>query len=120
MDEDKDGCGFASAAVDIEPFDFAMPVSDALGLADAPARQFALADAALDQLLAVRRIGGLVIGRVECGLVIVEEYRRAFIGHRTPAICTATCRFLSSFPQTFGHSGAWAQPASPEPMHTGL
>ena len=60
---------------------------DALGLADAKARQFAVADAALDQLLAVWRIGRLVIGCVECRLVVVEEYRRPFFGHRTTAIC---------------------------------
>src|SRR5207249_4532847 len=84
--------GFASGAVDVEPLDLGRPVSGALGLADMPAHQFAVADAAPDQLLAVRRIGGLVIGRVECGLVVVEEYRRAFLGHPIPAICATTWR----------------------------
>jgi hypothetical protein len=32
-------------------------------------------------------LGGLVIGRVELRLVVVKEYRPAFFGHRTPAIC---------------------------------
>src|SRR6267142_1128150 len=89
MDEDEDGSGFAIGAVDVEPFDLGRSVGGALGLADAAARQLAVADAALDQLLAVGRIGGLVIGRVECGLVVVEEYRRTFFGHPTPAICAA-------------------------------
>src|ERR1700736_3601359 len=96
LDEDKDGCGFATGAVDAEPFDLGRSVGSALGLPDAPARQFAVADAAADQLLAVRRKGGLIIGRVECGLIVVEEYRRAFLRHRTPAICPATS---SSFPR---------------------
>jgi len=47
----------------------------------------AVADAPLDQLLAVRRIGGQVISRIECSLVVGEEYRAPFFGHRTPAIC---------------------------------
>ena len=90
MDEDEDRCGCAASAVDVEPLDLARSVGDALGLADMSAREFAVADPALDQLLAVRRVGRLVIGRVECGLVVVEEYRRAFLGHRTPAICAAS------------------------------
>src|SRR5260370_41825199 len=55
MDEDKDGCGFATAAVDVEPLDLGRSVGDALGLAEAPARQFAVANTTLDQLLAVGR-----------------------------------------------------------------
>jgi len=47
----------------------------------------AVADAPLDQLLAVLRIGGQVISRIECSLVVGEEYRAPFFGHRTPAIC---------------------------------
>ena len=86
VDEDEDGCGVASGAIDIEPLDLGRSVSDALGLANVSSRQFAVADAALDQLVTVRRIGGLIIGRVERGLVIVEENRRAFFGHRTSAI----------------------------------
>ena len=76
--------------VDIEPLDLGRPVGDPLGLADAPAHLGAIA--ALDQLLAVCRIGGLVIGRVERGLVVVKEYRQACLGHRTPAVCAAASR----------------------------
>src|SRR6266850_726434 len=82
VDEDEDWCGLATAAVDVEPLDLGRSIGGALGLADMPARQFAVADAALDQLLAVGRISGLVIGRVEGGLVVVEEYRQTFFGHR--------------------------------------
>src|SRR6266851_9432805 len=85
MDEDEDRCGSAAGTVDVESLDLGRSVSGALGLADMPARQFAVADAALDQLLAVRRVGGLIIGRVECRLIVVEEYRRAFLRHPTPA-----------------------------------
>jgi len=87
MDEDKDRRRHTPAAVNVEPLDLGRAIGDALGFADVPPCHCALADAALDQLLAVRRVGGLVIGRVECGLVIVEEYQRAFFGHRSPAIC---------------------------------
>ena len=86
MDKDEDRCRGASGAVNVEPLDLGRSVSDALGLADAMARQFAVADTALDQLLTVRRIGGLIISRVECGLIVVEEYRRPFFWHRTPVI----------------------------------
>src|ERR1700719_2562038 len=65
MDEDENRCRGASGAVNVEPLDVGRSVSDALGLADAKARQFAVTDAPLDQLLAVRRIGGLVISRIE-------------------------------------------------------
>ena len=82
MDEDENRCRGACGAVDVEPLDLDRSVSDALGLADTPAHRFAVADPALDQLLAVRRVGRLVIRRVECGLF--EEYWRAFFGHRTP------------------------------------
>src|SRR5438094_1510074 len=51
MDEDEDWCGVASGAVDVEPFDLGRSVGDPLGLPGAPARQLAVADAALDQLL---------------------------------------------------------------------
>jgi len=87
MDEDKDRRRHQPAAVDVEPFDLGRSVGDPLGLADAPSRHCAVGDAALDQLLSVERVSGLIIGRVECGLVMVEEYRRAFFGHRSPAIC---------------------------------
>jgi hypothetical protein len=52
-----------------------------------PADDRAVADTPLDQLLAVWRIGGLIIGRVDRRLVIVEKYQRAFFAHRSPAIC---------------------------------
>jgi hypothetical protein len=84
MDEDKDGCGFASAAVNVEPLDLGRSVGNALRLAEVPARQFAVANTTLDQLLAVGRIGGLVIGCIQCRLVVIKEYRRSFFGQRTP------------------------------------
>jgi hypothetical protein len=87
MDKDKDRRCVAFGAVNVEPLNLGLSVSDALGLADAKARQFAVADALLDQLLAVWRIGSLVISCVECRLVVVKVYRRPFLGHRTPAIC---------------------------------
>src|SRR5262249_22994164 len=80
---------------DIEPLDLGRAVGDALGLAGTPAHIGAGSDAALDQLLAVWCIGSLVIGRVECGLVIIEEHRRALFPHRTPAICTPTRRVIA-------------------------
>src|SRR5207244_2125462 len=113
MDEDKDGCGFATGAVDVEPFDLGRSVGDARGLAEAPARQFAVANTTLDQLLAVGRIGGLVIGCIQCRLVIIKEYRRYFFGYRTPVICAANQRVKCSV-----IPAARAQPASPEPMNT--
>ena len=57
----------------------------------AKARQFAVADAPLDQLLAVWCIGSLVISCVEGRLVIVKVYWRAFLGHRTTVICAGRC-----------------------------
>jgi len=87
MDEDKDRRRHTPPAVDVEPFNLACTIGHTLGLADTPPRCCAVADAALDQLLAVGRVSGLVIGRVEFGLVVVEEYQRAFFGHRSPAIC---------------------------------
>jgi len=88
MDEDEDRRRGAGAAVDVEPLDLGRTIGEALGLADAPA--YAVADAALDQLLAVWRIGSLVIGRVERVLVVFEKYRQAFFRHRTPAVCAAS------------------------------
>ena len=96
MDEDEDRCRVAFGAVNVEPLDLGRSVSDALGLADAKARQFAVADAPLDQLLAVWCIGSLVISCVECRLVVVKVYGRAFFGHRTPAICAG----LGDWPQS--------------------
>jgi hypothetical protein len=69
---------FASGAVYVQLLDLGRAIGDALGLADTMARQFAVADSALDQLLAVRRIDGLVVSRVERCLTVVEEYRRIF------------------------------------------
>jgi hypothetical protein len=47
-------------------------------------RQLALADPALDQLLAVWRTGGLVISRIERSLIVIEKYRRSVRSHRRP------------------------------------
>src|SRR5580693_439882 len=60
---------------------------EALGLADAKPRQFAVADAPLDQLFAVWCIGSPVIGCIECRLIVVKVYGSAFFGHRTTVIC---------------------------------
>jgi hypothetical protein len=49
----------------------------------------AVADAPLDQLLAVRRIGGQVISRIECSLVVGEEYRAPFSGIEPPLFVPA-------------------------------
>jgi hypothetical protein len=84
MDEDEDRRRGASRSVDVQPLNLGRPVSDALGLADAEAYHFAVADAALDQLLAVRCIGGLVISCVESRLVVVEEYRRGLFQASNP------------------------------------
>jgi hypothetical protein len=82
MDEDEDRRQFASGAVYVQSLDLARPIGDALGLADTMTRQFAVADSAFDQLLTVRGVGGLIICGIECGLVIIEEYRRTFFGHQ--------------------------------------
>jgi len=58
MDEDEERRQFASGAVYVQSFDFRRAIGDALGLADAMARQFAVADSAFDQLLTIRRVGG--------------------------------------------------------------
>jgi hypothetical protein len=92
VNKDEDRCSVAFGTVNIEPLDFGRSIREALGLADAVPRQFAVPDTALDQLLAVRRIGSLIISRVECGLVVVEEYRRAFFGHQASAICAGLGR----------------------------
>src|ERR1700746_621852 len=86
MDEDKDRCRLAFVALNVELLDLGRSVGEALGLADSQAHQFAVANTTLDQLLAVRRIGGLIISRVKRGLIVVKEYRRPFFGHRTPSI----------------------------------
>jgi hypothetical protein len=78
MDENEDRRPFASGAVYVQSLDLGRAIGDALGLADTMARQIAVADSAFDQLLTIRRVGGLVIGGVECGLVIIEEYRLIF------------------------------------------
>ena len=87
VDEDEDRRFAASATIDVEPFDLGRSVRDAFGFADAAARPLAVAVAAPYQLLAVRRIGSLVISCVERGLVVVEKYRRPFFGHRTSNVC---------------------------------
>src|SRR5215472_10526105 len=74
MDEDKDHGRGLPAAVDVEPLDLGRTVGDALGVTDAPARHRTFVDSTLDQLCAIGRVGGLVIGRVERRLVIVEKY----------------------------------------------
>src|SRR6516164_4324332 len=76
MDEDEDQPRGTPDTVDVELLDLGAAIGDALGLANAPAHIGAGGDAAFDQLLAVWRIGGLVIGCVEWCLVVVEEYRR--------------------------------------------
>jgi hypothetical protein len=48
VDKDEDRRRIAFGAVDVELLDVGRSVSDALGLADAKARQFAVADAPLD------------------------------------------------------------------------
>jgi hypothetical protein len=63
--KNEDGCGIAVSAVNVNLLDLGRSIREALGLADAKARQFAVADPAFDQLLAARRIGGLVISRIE-------------------------------------------------------
>jgi hypothetical protein len=69
------------------PLDLGRSICEALGLADAKPRQFAVADAPLDQLFAVWCIGGPVIGCIECRLIVVKVYGSAFFGHRTTVIC---------------------------------
>src|SRR4029077_3583516 len=87
VDKDEGRRRVAFGAANVKPLDLGRSVSGALGLAGAKARQFAVSDAPPVQLLAVCCIGSLVISCIEFGLVVVEEYRRPFFGHRTPAIC---------------------------------
>ena len=87
VDKDEDRRRVAFGAVNVKPLDLGRSVSDALGLADAKARQFAVSDAPLDQLLAVCCIGSLVISCIEFGLVVVKVYGQAFFGHRTTVTC---------------------------------
>jgi hypothetical protein len=61
MNKHEDGCCGAGGAIDVELLDLAGAVGDALRLADAAARQLAVVGPAPDQLLAVRRVGGLVM-----------------------------------------------------------
>jgi hypothetical protein len=42
---------------------------------------------AVNSLFAVWCIGGLVIGCIECRLIVVKVYGSAFFGHRTTVIC---------------------------------
>ena len=55
MNKHEDGCCGAGGAIDVELLDLAGALGDALRLADAAARQLAVAGPAPDQLLAVRR-----------------------------------------------------------------
>jgi hypothetical protein len=89
MDKDEEGCRGASSAVNIELLDLGRSIREALGLADARTGQFAVLNAALDQLLAVRRIRSLVVSGIECSLIVIEKYSRPFFRHRTPVFCAA-------------------------------
>jgi hypothetical protein len=83
MDEDEDRRQFASGAVYVQLLDLGRAIWYALGLADPSSCQLAVAVSAVDQLLTIRRVGGLVIRRVERCLIVVEEDPRTFIRHRT-------------------------------------
>ena len=84
MDKDEDRCRVASSAVNVDPLDLGRSICEALGLADAKPRQFAVADAPLDQLFAVWCIGSPVIGCIECRLIVVKVYGSAFSGIGPP------------------------------------
>ena len=84
MNKHEDGCCGAGGAIDVELLDLAGALGDALRLADAAARQLAVAGPAPDQLLAVRRVGGLVMCRIEGRLVVVEKHRRPSLRHLSP------------------------------------
>jgi hypothetical protein len=71
---------FASAAVYVQSLDLGRTIGDALGLTDPLSCQLAVADSAFDQLLTIRRVGGLVIRRVERCLIVVEEDRGLLSG----------------------------------------
>jgi hypothetical protein len=49
VDKDEDRRRIAFGAVNVEPLDLGRSIREALGLADAKGRQFAIADAPLDQ-----------------------------------------------------------------------
>jgi maleylacetoacetate isomerase len=51
VDKDKDRCCGMFGTVNIEPLDLGRSIREALGLADAVSRKFAVSDTALDQLL---------------------------------------------------------------------
>src|SRR5205814_8233763 len=82
MDEEEDRRQFASGAVYVQTLDLGRAIGNTLGLADTMARQFAVADSAFNQLLTVRGIGGLIVGRIEGALVIIQEYRKTFSRHQ--------------------------------------
>ena len=84
MDEHEDRRRWSGAAVDVEPLDLGRPVGDPLGLADAPAHIGAVADAALDQLLAVWRIGSLVKAESSAAWSYSRNTGRPFSGIAPP------------------------------------
>ena len=78
MDVDIDRRIFSFGLENIQPFDFARAVREALRLAQAAAHKRAVRRQAREDLLAVRRVHRLVVRVVERFLVVVEVDARGF------------------------------------------
>ena len=76
MHEDIDGSVRGLGGEDIEAFHRAGAIGEAPGRAEARAHKLAVAGAALEHVIAVGRIDGLVVGVVELLLVHVEPDQR--------------------------------------------
>ncbi len=86
MDEDKDGRVWRVGAEDVELLDRGFAVGAAERLADPRAGAGAVARPALVELEDIGLVNGLIVGRVELDLIVVEKDARAFLMRRRPAI----------------------------------
>jgi hypothetical protein len=82
MNEHHDRRAGTAAAIDVELLDVARAVGAAVGLAETGARQLAVGDPALADLVDIGRIGGLIVGAIELGLVVIDKDLGTFLGRR--------------------------------------
>ena len=82
VDEDVDRRAGAPGGVEVEVFDGRRAVREAPRPAETRANGVALGRVASDELLPIRRPDGLIVGRVELGLIEIEPHARP-LGART-------------------------------------
>ncbi len=73
MNKDLDRLPAGRRLVEVQLLDFGWAVGQAQRRAQPRANQFVVGRRALSNLLPIRRLTGLVIGRIELDLVVIEE-----------------------------------------------